>query len=793
MGEADPNQQARPRKATPQFTWEDLATASLPVIACFLGGATEKWAEGIVVALLGLLLLFNPPRYSLGRAVNLVLLALVGCAALAYLPASWFWQPEWRQALADDFGMEVASTLSPQPWITTTCLLSFIAGLSWFYYVAGGDIEVRAARRQLRIFALGVIALAGLAIVLCLTKAVLPFWQNQRNFGPFPNRNQTANLLAITSIIILACAHDEIRRGKKGWIFWLLGLAVVITAIVLNFSRAGILILLVGNALWVAVLLFRTGSTARIAIGASVLLALLTVLLVFGGQTLERFNLRGGAATTMTSDFRLLIFRDAWDLIRTSPWCGIGLGNFQPVFAIYRDASLGQSRALHPESDWLWLCAEVGWPAVLLVLVGAALLVRQVFPFREGTNQWFRVAALIAALMFALHGIIDVAGHRVGTAYVGAFLLALSVRRPMQWVASPWLTNAFRVVGLLLFAVGATWLVAVHRGISLPGGIGVDRERKLASAANVGRSHNDTIAHANNGLQWAPLDWQLYFLRGLGKVGAKRPTNEALDDFRRARFLEPNSYEVPYQEGIAWITTHPTLTITAWREALHRAGPERAALYDRMLSNAGQLNPAVARLLEQFGSTQQDLALTFLERARGNDFAAALDRLLAQDPTLGSLKREGKQRLFALWAERGDSDRLVAFVQQNPDALALAWRGVAKHRAAKRDFAGAVDLARQFSERPALPQVETGRSIDELQRTLFSDPGNFSVGFTLFRRQTDEGKTEDALLTVRRMTEQPNCPAYFHYLEAEAWSAKKDFERAWATWQAYDRAAAAKP
>jgi hypothetical protein len=617
MGEADHSSRARPRKPTPQFTWEDVATASLPVLACFLGGATEKWAEGIVVAVLGVLLLVNPPRFSLGIGVNLIVVALLGCAALAYLPAGWFSQPEWRQALVDDFGIKIASTVSPQPWITTAALLSFVAGLSWFYYVAGGDIEVRAARRQLRIFAFGVIGLAALAIVLHLARTALPFWHNQRNFGPFPNRNQTANVLGITSIIIVACAHEEIRRGRKGWIFWLAGLGVVIAAIVLNYSRAGILILLVGNGLWLAVLLFRTGSMARIAIGVSVALGLLTALLVFGGQTLERFNLRGGAGTALLTDYRWLIFRDAWDLIRASPAVGIGLGNFQPVFAIFRDASFGQSQALHPESDWLWLCAEVGWPAVLLAVIGAGFLIRQVFPLGEGTNQWFRVAALIAAVLFALHGLVDVAGHRVGSAYAGIFLIGLALRRPMRWAASRWLTNGFRAVGLLLVGVGLTWVVAAYAGISVPGSIGVDRERHLAASANVGRLHNDTIRHATKALEWAPLDWQLYFLRALGQLGAQRPPAEALADFRRARFLEPNSYEVPYQEGVAWITSHPTLAMTAWREALRRAGSERPPLFERMLSAASHLNPAVSRMLEEFGGTQADLALTFLEREQG--------------------------------------------------------------------------------------------------------------------------------------------------------------------------------
>src|SRR4030081_3544899 len=86
------------RTPTPEFTWEDLATGLLPVLACFLGGATDKWAEGIIVALVGGLLLLNPPRYSLGPLVHGILLALVGCAALAFLPNKWFFRPAWRLA-----------------------------------------------------------------------------------------------------------------------------------------------------------------------------------------------------------------------------------------------------------------------------------------------------------------------------------------------------------------------------------------------------------------------------------------------------------------------------------------------------------------------------------------------------------------------------------------------------------------------------------------------------------------------------------------------------------------------
>ena len=192
-----------------------MRVPTLPVLACFLGGATEKWSEGIVVALLGLILLVDPPGFSLGRNLNLILLATVACAATAFLPATWFSQPAWRLVLQNDFNIVLGSTLSPQPWISLGCFVSFLAGLSWLYYVSALDLELREVRQQLRRFATGIVLLAALCDLLYSAHTALPFWHNQRGFGPFPNRNQTANLFGLTAVVILACGQDDIRHSRE--------------------------------------------------------------------------------------------------------------------------------------------------------------------------------------------------------------------------------------------------------------------------------------------------------------------------------------------------------------------------------------------------------------------------------------------------------------------------------------------------------------------------------------------------------------------------------------------------
>jgi tetratricopeptide (TPR) repeat protein len=759
--------------------WLNVAVPALPVLACFLGGATQKWSEGIVAGLFGVMLLVHPPRLSLGTAINVTMLGLLACAATAFLPANWFLQPAWRVALGEDFGIKLPNTLSPQPWISVGCFLSFVAGLSWLYYVSTLELDLRDVRAQMRTFAFGIAVLTALCIALRAGHTALPFWHNERGFGPFPNRNQTANLFGLTAVIVLACGQEDIRHGRKRWIFWLIALAVLVAGIVMDFSRAGVLLLVAGSALWLGAFAFRKGSAARIALGVSVILLLLTAMLLFGGATFERFNLRAGD-TSVATDLRWAIFRDASKLIAASPWCGIGLGSFDEVFAVFRDASLNTARTIHPESDWFWLCVEAGWPAVLLTIAGIVMFVWRAFPLREGTNQRFRVAALIAALLFAAHGILDVSGHRIGTAFAAIFLLGLAVRRPLELHRSVFVAILFRAIGLLLLVAGAAWVFATLYEKPLPGAVGVESEMRLATAANSGRNFKEAIERATRALGWAPLRWQLYFLRAVGESGARSAVTQAVDDFRRARFLEPNAYEVPYQEGNVWVNaSQPNLALTAWREALRRAGSHRPPLYAAMLATARQSSPRVHAGLEELGMEHHDLALIFLEHSGGAPFMTALQRFIDRDPSLQTLSAEEKVTLFKHWAERGDPAELARTVETRPEWMPFAWRGLAKYQASQKNFRAAVEMTRRYGESPALPPAAENASIDQLRQSLHANPDNYGAGFHLYHAQMEQGMVDEALMTVRHFTDLPGCPRYFHFLEAEAWAAKQDWERAW--------------
>ena len=77
-------------------------------------------------------------------------------------------------------------------------MILLVAGLCWIYYVATLDANLRDIRLAARTYAAGIIALAALCLYLRYRGTALPFWHNERGFGPFPNRNQTGDLFGIS-------------------------------------------------------------------------------------------------------------------------------------------------------------------------------------------------------------------------------------------------------------------------------------------------------------------------------------------------------------------------------------------------------------------------------------------------------------------------------------------------------------------------------------------------------------------------------------------------------------------
>ena len=73
----------------------------------------------------------------------------------------------------------------------------------------------------------------------------------------------------------------------------------------------------------------------------------------------------------------------------------------------------------------------------------------------------------------------------------------------------------------MLALVSLTWFFGWRRDLPVPGRLGVENAKQAAVIANRGHRFAEAIVLLDRGLEWAPLDWQLYFLRAVARVGLR--------------------------------------------------------------------------------------------------------------------------------------------------------------------------------------------------------------------------------------------------------------------------------
>ena len=103
-------------------------------------------------------------------------------------------------------------------------------------------------------------------------------------------------------------------------------------------------------------------------------------------------------------------------------------------------------------------------------------------------------------------------------------------------------------------------------------------------------------------------------------------------------------------------------------------------------------------------------------------------------------------------------------------------------------FAARSSSSGALARRRLCPKLLPAPSIDQLRQAFHASPDNYGAGFQLYQEQMRLGRIDEALMTVRHFTEQPGPPSYFHFLEAESWAAKENWERAWKAWEKFEAA-----
>lgn len=771
----------------PSFRPEARIAGPLAVLiaigAPFLGGSVEPWSQGLVLAVFALGFCIAPPERAPHRYAIAGLFAALLLAAMAFFPSGVFGDAKSRQVLEGDLEIPLALTITPQPWISLEGVVLMVAGILWWWWLVTvleptSDDRARVARWG----AVGMIALGTLALAERAKWIGIPVWADFAPLGPFPNKNQMGDLLGTWSVVAVACGVSAFRRRRWTGLLWLAGIGILVWALLGTASRGGVATFLGGLLVWGLMEAAYARRLRGIAIAVAAGLCGLAVFFAFGGETFQR-SLRFLAVVgeSDAADFRFPIFRDAMQLIRESPWCGLGLGNFEPVFALYRQFSAVPSRVLHPESDWLWLVAEMGWLAPVIAGVLLVPSLRHSFrPSRQPGASILR-AATVGGVMFLLHGLVDVSGHRLGSALPGLLLLALGATPPVSERASAFMRNTFRIAGVLILGIGLSWFLASHGAIAQPGRVGVNLAREQAKEANAAENFRETEEITTRALAWAPLDWELYFHRAVARA-YQSDLDKAQIDFRRARRLEPSDPELPFREGELWMFFDSSRTGEAWEDALKRPR-DTSGLYSRMLAAATD-RPEMRPLLRELAKDDLELRLHFLGALPREELAAELPRWLESPSELLRWTPSQRTQYFALWHRAAERQLLMEFLERNPAFLPDAWRPVAEYKAQQGDVRGAVTLAFEVLPTPALPQVAEV-SLKAARRDFLRDPADVVAGYRTFRAELAQGLKRDALATLDKLAQLPQRPAYLPYLRAQILADLGEWEAAWKELQSY--------
>jgi len=743
----------------------------IAMAAAWLAVTSQPWALTFLIFGVGTLYLWTPPSGELPKSLLLFLCLLLLLAGVAFLPAAWF-DAAFRQPFLDH-GMVLPKTLSPQPWLSLEDYLLLLTSLLWAWCCFETKLTLEQREFLVAGFLIG-LGLVALNTILRGTalEPVLPSFL--RDGGQFENRNQTGDLLVMGGIFSFARGLSGLSRRQWPALFWMVLTGVFMVAMIRNGSRAAVGLFGLGLLLLVVVLRMtrRKKRDARLMVAAVLTVVGMVVLSVASSSLLDRFCI----LVAGNREGRLPIYQDVVSMVSQGPWCGVGLGNFEGVFNVQRVQSLQlTARCLHPDSDWLWLAAELGVIGVVLVMVLVALTFRLYLwktPFPRLTS-----AGITVAILFLIHTFFDVGGHRIGTAWSCLYLVGLGAFRQSATNTIRFSPLILRLVGVLLLAMAALRFQSMSVNPWMP------------TRASVAQMENSSLPHASaeeqrglleKSLGWAPLDWTLYYQRAVVRMQSPKPDESSDDDFDRALFLEQSSLDLPLAVGETCREADPVEALAAWKEVLKRAGDRREEFYQNFYAHPGL--DAKARLqLAALAEDDPNLRIIAVINQQPSEFDWMLENFLTANPSLDGVDPALARKLFDHWADMGDQMALLQEWPLHPEWQSTGWRGYAKALAKAGRYKEAVALGLQQLPAPQMPDFSAHQNSDEALRQYRADPQDAFAGIKLYFAQAATGANDAALGTLREIVKLPRRPAYIQYLLVRSLAAVNQDEEAWQT------------
>lgn len=772
-----------PKRERPVFK-AFLAAFGGVILLVLLGGSHNAVALGVALFLPGVALAIKPPTTGLGRLGDFAVAGLLSCFLLAFVPPFYWPTAEWRVDAVESFGIDLPAVLSVQPWISFEAWLMAVAGFAWLYVAMQWPINFSGRRWLFFFLSILLTGIAGIVVWGNLAGARYPGAEEATAFSFFPNRNQTANFLALGGVATFAYAMEGVRSRTVMPLVGVPATALCLAGLVFGVSRAGVLLYFAGVGLWFVCSLRAHSLPRFLKIGFPLVVVAFSLVVSSNERTVQRIVSFVSSESQITDEFRFRIYEDTVDMVREAPLSGFGIGSFPAVFPQYRETSANHQRVVHPESDFFWLASEGGLLAVGFLVLFLFAYARRCRGFSEGASASYRVLALVAVLIFLLHALVDVPGHRPGTVYFAILFAALAMPnrdRPKSWLPP----IAWRAVGGGLVVFGLIWLGAGIFNQPWHSSVRVKQQQAMirshVSVANFGQA----TATVNDWIAQRPLDWRAYLQRAQFTLAETGNRTDAAADFRRARFVEPVLGVVSYEEGKTWLPYDAARAVAAWRVTLFREVEDLDRLYYRMLRLARK-SPEAEERMARLSEIDPYFRAFFLRSLKGVELMREIRLELAKDPSLSRFTTEQRTGIVRTWIKRGDLDSAETFIAEYGDSLEHSWWLLSLLRKDQADFEIAVDLIRKNVKVPSVPEVSLDQAVlARLTREYAVAPKDIMKGTALLDFYVQRQEYDKALPILDRLLESHKPPLYLYYWRAECLFQIQEYIESWYTFEKY--------
>ena len=601
----------------------------IAIFSCVASGAPKQGFYGIIFLSIGILVAIFPPSFVIPRWLNFGLLLFFISLSTSLLPRSFGSKQSWRIKL-ESLGLETGSLITPHPAATIESLIIVFSVILIGLCSLGHRISRDSFLKITTFFVVAVAIYSGISM-LFLKYEWQWQWDPNNQFGFFANRNHMATLMVMGSLAGVGSLFIYLKKSNwAAFTITLMSTSIICWAILgYSISRAGLILFISFQMIWF-LCVGKKHLNYKLVTSFLILFTLAVILFVLSDTHLEKrldklVNPRSSNSKILSDEakdnyksilgLRKYIHLDTYNMIKSEPWTGTGLGTYEFIFPFYKKEStffndvVSSSSVLHPESNWLDLTSQAGILSAITCLIIILAVIFSTAKRNKKSRSWLLVVScLLSVICLLTHGFIDVPGQKIGITLCGILLIGITLKpqNHKDKITPRSVLFVYQIAAIAIFSIGLTlihsqWFNSKSIVFS-DNKLRQDKIQNLYSLSiDSARNKNkdlqkdylmSAINLTENAIKRSPLDPDLHFIKGKLYSFLEGYDEKIKSSFEIESSLDPSWCKLPLRQSNVWLFISIKETRRLWIQALKRSeilnNHFLISTWDEILSQAKQ-------------------------------------------------------------------------------------------------------------------------------------------------------------------------------------------------------------